>query len=118
MLNFVEVDVVAAMQFCIVSTVLGYLLLCLICCRISCFEDIYYSCDVYTSSCSVDIYCWTMSIEYLSVSFLYALQCVTYAASPPSPPPTATTIKNFHYCRMTAWACLIHVTSNIYVVLI
>jgi hypothetical protein len=35
---------------------------------------------------------------------------------PPPPPPTAITIKIFHYCRMTAWARLVHDTLNIYVV--
>jgi len=34
----------------------------------------------------------------------------------PPQPPLPSPFKIFHYCRMTAWARLVHVTLNIYVV--
>jgi hypothetical protein len=47
----------------------------------------------------------------------WSFQCVTYAAlwGPPHP-PLPSPFKIFHYCSMTAWARLVHVTLNIYVV--
>ncbi len=78
-------------QFCIESFCFGIFSadFVMYCCRISCFEDIYCLCDVYSSSSTWNICCWAMCIGYLSVRFIYALQCVTYG---PPPLPTVTTI--------------------------
>jgi hypothetical protein len=86
-------------QFCIESFCFGIFSadFVMYCCRISCFEDIYCLCEVYSSSSAWNICCWALCIGYLSVRFLLALQCVTYAPPPPQSPP----YKFLHFWRMS-----------------